>query len=48
MITLKRVDLTMKEKNIYEIIKKLVDTNGNKNRVAIRLVFSVRYVNKLI
>ena len=38
----------MKEKNIYEIIKKLVDTNGNKNRVAIRLGFSVRYVNKLI
>ena len=48
VITLKRVDLNMKEKNIYEIIKKLVDTNGNKNRVAIRLGFSVRYVNKLI
>ena len=45
---MKRVNLNMKEKNIYEIIKKLVDTNGNKNRVAIRLVFSVRYVNKLI
>ena len=45
---MKRMDLNMKEKNIYEIIKKLVDTNGNKNRVAIRLGFSVRYVNKLI
>ena len=38
----------MKEKNIYEIIKKIIDTNGNKNRVAIRLGFSVRYVNKRV
>ena len=28
---MKRVDLNMKEKSIYEIIKRLVDTNGNKN-----------------
>lgn len=45
---LRRVDLNMKEKTIYDIIKKLVDTNGNKNRAAIRLGCTPRYVNKLI
>jgi hypothetical protein len=38
----------MKEKTIYEIIKRLVDTNGNKKRAAIRLGCTERYVNKLI
>lgn len=38
----------MKEKTIYEIIKKLVDTNGNKKRAAIRLGCTERYINKLI
>ncbi|MGN0967359.1 MAG: ISNCY family transposase [Candidatus Coprovivens sp.] len=38
----------MKEQNIYQIIKKLVDTNGNKKKAAIRLGCTERYVNKLI
>ena len=45
---MKRVDLNMKEKSIYEVIKKLVDTNGNKNRAAIKLGVTPRYINKLI
>lgn len=45
---MRRVELNMKEKTIYDIIKKLVDTNGNKNRAAIRLGCTPRYVNKLI
>ena len=48
VVTMKRVDLNMKEKSIYEVIKKLVDTNGNKNRAAIRLGVTTRYINKLI
>ena len=42
------MELNMKEKTIYEIIKKLVDTNGNKKRAAIRLGCTERYINKLI
>ena len=45
---MKRVDLNMKEQNIYQIIKKLVDTNGNKKKAAIRLGCTERYVNVLI
>ncbi len=45
---MKEIILTMKEKNIYEIIKKLVDNNGNKHRVALRLGCSIRNVNLLI
>lgn len=45
---MRRVELNMKEKTIYEIIKKLVDTNGNKKRAAIRLGCTERYINKLI
>lgn len=38
----------MKEKTIYEIIKRLVDTNGNKKRAALKLGVTLRYINKLI
>lgn len=38
----------MKEKYYYTTIKKLVDTNGNKQRVAIKLDCTVRHVNRLI
>lgn len=38
----------MKELNIYQIIKKLVDTNGNKKKAAIRLGCTERYINILI
>lgn len=45
---MKRVELNMKEQNIYQIIKKLVETNGNKKRAAIRLGCTERHINKLI
>lgn len=45
---MKEVILTMKEMNIYQIIKKLVETNGNKKRAAIRLDCSIRNINLLI
>lgn len=45
---MRRVDLNMKENEIYTVIKKLVDNNGNKLRAAIRLGFTPRYINKLI
>lgn len=38
----------MKEKTIYEIIKRLIENKGNKKRAAIRLGCTERYVNKLI
>ena len=38
----------MKEKTIYEIIKRLVENKANKKRAAIRLGCTERYVNKLI
>lgn len=40
---------TLKEKEKYEIIKKLVETNGNKERARIKLKLkSIRQVNRLI
>ena len=38
----------MKEMNVYHIIKKLVETNGNKNRAAIKLGCTRRNINLLI
>ena len=34
---IRKVILTMNEQKKYEVIKKLVDTNGNKDRAAIEL-----------
>lgn len=45
---MRKVELRMKEKNKYEVIKELVDHNGNKNRAAIALGISKRQVNRLI
>ena len=45
---MRKVELRMKEKNKYEVIKELVDHNGNKNRAAITLGISKRQVNRLI
>ena len=45
---MKRVELNMKEQNIYQIIKKLVDTKGNKKKAAVKLGCTERYINKLI
>lgn len=46
---MRKVVLTLKEKQKYEIIKKLVETNGNKERARIKLgLKSIRQVNRLI
>ena len=34
---MRKVELRMNELEKYEVIKKLVDTNGNKHRAAIKL-----------
>jgi transposase len=38
----------MNEKYKYDIIKKLVETNGNKKRASIKLNLSIRQINRLI
>ena len=45
---MKEVKLNMKENEIYQEIKKLVDHNGNKKRVAIKLKLTIRHINRLI
>lgn len=45
---MRKVELNMKELNKYQIIKNLVDNNGNKNRAAVKLGLSVRQINRLI
>lgn len=43
-----KVELRMNENLKYEIIKKLVDTNGNKKTASLKLGCSIRTVNRLI
>ena len=38
----------MKEEEKYSMIKKLVDTNGNKKRAALKLQCSTRHINRMI
>ena len=46
---MRKVELSLKEKQKYEIIKKLVETNGNKERTRIKLKLkSIRQINRLI
>lgn len=45
---MKEVKLRMKEQNKYNAIKELVDHNGNKSRVALKLGISKRQINRLI
>lgn len=45
---MRKVELRMNELKKYEIIKKLVDTDGNKKRAAIKIGCSVRTVDRLI
>ncbi len=45
---MKEVKLRMKEQEKYEVIKELVDHNGNKKRAAQKLGLSVRQINRLI
>lgn len=45
---MRKVELRMNEKRKYEIIKELVDHNGNKNRAAMKLGISRRQIDRLI
>lgn len=45
---MRKVELRMNELRKYEIIKKLVDTNGNKKSAALKLGCTIRSVNRLI
>lgn len=45
---MRKVNLNMKELEKYQIIKKLVDENGNKNRAAVTLGCTRRTINRLI
>lgn len=45
---MRKVELTMNEQKKYDIIKKLVDEDGNKKRASISLNCSLRTVNRLI
>ena len=48
MDIIRKVDLNMNEEYKYQIIKKLVETNGNKKRAALRIGCTVRHVNRMI
>ena len=45
---MRKVELRMKELNKYEVIKELVDHNGNKLRAKEKLWLSIRQINRLI
>lgn len=45
---MRKVILRMKEQEKYEIIKELVDHNGNKLRAVEKLGLSIRQINRLI
>lgn len=45
---MKEVKLRMNEQQKYEVIKELVDHNGNKNRAAVKLHLSRRQIDRLI
>lgn len=45
---IRKVILNMDENQKYEIIKKLVDTNGNKKTAALKIGCTVRHINRLI
>lgn len=43
---MRKVELRMNENIKYMVIKKLVETNGNKKRAAIKLNCTVRHINR--
>lgn len=45
---MRKVELRMKEQEKYEVIKELVDHNGNKKRASQKLQLSIRQINRLI
>ena len=48
VMNMRKVELRMNEQMKYEVIKELVDHNGNKNRASEKLGISVRQINRLI
>lgn len=48
MDTIRKVLLTMDGNQKFEVIKKLVDTNGNKKTAALKIGCSDRHINRLI
>lgn len=45
---MRKVNLRMNELEKYNVIKELVDHNGNKTRAKEKLGISLRHVNRLI
>ena len=45
---MRKVLLTLKEQEKYTTIKKLVETDGNKQRAANKLKITVRQINRLV
>ena len=45
---MRKVELRMNEQHKYEVIKRLVDNNGNKKRAAIELGCTIRTIDRLI
>lgn len=45
---MRKVELRMNEEYKYKIIKKLVETNGNKQRASIKLKRSIRQIDRMI
>ncbi len=45
---MRKVVLTLKEQKKYDVIKELVDHNGNKKRAALKLGITERQINRLI
>jgi len=45
---MRKVILNMKESEKYEVIKKLVETDGNKKAASVKLGCSLRHINRLI
>lgn len=47
-VYMRKVELTVNEQKKYEVIKKLVETDGNKNRAAMTLGVTRRTIDRLI
>ena len=45
---MRKVELRMNEQEKYDVIKELVDHNGNKNRASEKLGISKRQIDRLI
>ena len=48
LIVMRKVNLNMNEQTKYEVIKKLVEEQGNKRRAAVKLGCTVRHINRMI